>query len=239
MKKVQNSAFKDSAYDELCERYENRARTYSKSPESAELKSREILTRSVAPSSYKVSRRTVDERNRYKNGVEGNERFMTESDFASYYRANRDYTPTSNIEDDSTASLQAIENTRYRRNAPAPKTAEKGVKNKLLREAAIINPKPAPKRAKQAEKKTSEKKAPEKKIPEKKTPERKINAKSEGTANKKQPVAQKNEKPIKRDAPKRKEEEQSKIPLGAMIAIGVVGFSLVLIAVSAIILALA
>lgn len=225
MKKVQNSAFKDSAYDELCERYENRARTYSKSPESAELKSREILTRATAPKSYKVLKSSLNERNKYKNGVEGNERFMTESDFANYYRANRDYTPSSNIEDDSTSSLQAIENKRYRRNTPEPQAAEKGVKNKLLREANIVNPKAAPKKA----------------VPKKEDKsDRKKEKSGVAPSNKPRVNDAKKEKPIKKEVPKRiKEEEERKIPIGALAALGVIGISILLIIISTIILSLA
>lgn len=140
MKKVQSSAKQDKALDELRKRYEDRGRNYNDSPEYAEQKSREILTRSVAPKSYKISGGAEDI-GRYKSGAEGNKKYMTEGDFADYYKATREYTPEANVELDTTVLLQKIDRDRYKKNENKVKAKKNDVKAKLKAEADRTNPK--------------------------------------------------------------------------------------------------
>lgn len=141
MKKVQDATKQDKALNELCKRYEDRGRNYNDSPEYAEQETREILTRSVAPKSYKISGGNVSNLHKYKNGVAGGRKYMTEGDFANYYKATREYTPEANVELDTTVLLQKIDRDRYKKNAINTKTEKNDVKAKLRAEANRSNPK--------------------------------------------------------------------------------------------------
>ena len=110
MKKVQKSANQDTALDELYKRYEDRGNNYNKSPEYAEQETRELLTRSSAPRSYRIVSGTDIQK--YKSGVSGAGRYMTESDFATYYRASRDYASDSSATLDEAVVLDGIDRER-------------------------------------------------------------------------------------------------------------------------------
>lgn len=139
MKKVQNANGQGKALDELYRRYEHRGMTYDNSPEYAEQKSREMSTRAYAPKSYKISGGTADLK-KYKNGVSGARRYMTDKDFADYYRASREYAPRANVELESTILLQKIDRSKSK-NKTNMKNEKNDIKKKLRAEADRNNPK--------------------------------------------------------------------------------------------------
>lgn len=141
MKKVQNAEKQDRALDELYKRYENRGMNYDSSPEYADQEGRAIHTRSIAPKSYRVSGRTAENLYKYKNGVSGARKYMTDGDFADYYKATREYTPDGNFEPDTAVILQKIDRERYRKNNIPEKNQKADVKEQLKREADRSNPK--------------------------------------------------------------------------------------------------
>lgn len=141
----------DKALNELYKRYEDRGKSYNQSPEYAEQESREINARTIAPKSYKISAGKAQNLHKYKNGTAGSRKYMTEGDFANYYRSTREYTPDSNVELDTTVILQRIDRDRYKKNKNM-KTEKNDVKAKLRAEANRANPKgrPAPTAQKQS-----------------------------------------------------------------------------------------
>ena len=134
MKKVQSGRNTEKTLDELYKRYENRTSTYDRSREYAEQKSRELSTRSNAPKSYKLSSSDGVNIKKYKNGIAGNRKYMTEGDFANYYKATREYTPQANVELDTTILLQKIDRARYKKESVLPKK-KNDIKRKLKAEA--------------------------------------------------------------------------------------------------------
>ena len=141
MKRVQNATSQEKALNELYKRYDKRGMTYDRSPEYTEQKSREISTRTTAPKSYKISASGVDNLKKFKNGVAGKRRYMTDGDFARYYKASREYTPEANVELDTTILLQKIDSARYKKEKAPMKTDKNDIKKKLKAEADRSNPK--------------------------------------------------------------------------------------------------
>lgn len=141
MKRVQNATSQEKALNELYKRYDKRGMTYDRSPEYTEQKSREISTRTTAPKSYKISASGVDNLKKFKNGVAGKRRYMTDGDFARYYKASREYTPEANVELDTTILLQKIDRARYKKEKAPMKTDKNDIKKKLKAEADRSNPK--------------------------------------------------------------------------------------------------
>ena len=141
MKKVQNVAKNDSALEELCKRYENRGKTYSTSPESVKQQSREISKRSTAPKSYRVSGN--ENVNRYKSGASGNKKYMTDSDFANYYQARRDYVVDESVKVDSNIELQRIDGRKNakKKNSSPSLQGRNDIRLQLQRQASVSNPK--------------------------------------------------------------------------------------------------
>ena len=218
MKKVQNVANNDSTLKELCERYENRGRTYSRSPESTEQKSREISTRTRAPKSYKIS--GGENLHNYKSGVSGSKKYMTENDFERYYKSRRDFVPNSNIEVDISMELSKVDRDRYNQNRHYKNAQEKlDVKGQLEREAAIRNPRKRPATKQTATKNAKSKPADAQKI--KQTVEK----------------AAKEWVPLKEVENERiSEGKKTRIPTGVIVAIVVIGISLLLIVGSTVLL---
>ena len=146
MKKLQKATQKTSALNELYKRYEDRGATYDRSPENAEQKSREINARTGALRSS-VARKGITDLKKYRNGVSGSRRYMTEGDFASYYKATREYTPDANVELGAPILLKKVDKTK-RNTEQALNTKKKiDVKNKLIKEADRANPKPFERKA--------------------------------------------------------------------------------------------
>lgn len=141
MRKVQSSEKQGRAIDELCKRYENRGTNYDRSPEYAEQKTREIATRAIAPKSYKISHSDAEHLHKYKNGVSTKGKYMTDGDFADYYKANREYTPESSVELDTAILLQRIDRARYKKENMKMHTEKNDIKAKLIAEAERSNPK--------------------------------------------------------------------------------------------------
>ena len=153
MKKVQKATQKTSALNELYKRYEDRGATYDRSPEYAEQKSREINARTGALRSS-VARRGVTDLKQYRNGVFGTRRYMTERDFASYYKATREYMPDANVELGAPILLKKVDKTR-RNTEQALNTQKKiDVKKKLMKEADRANPKAFERKARPKKEKT-------------------------------------------------------------------------------------
>lgn len=218
MKKVQKNAKQDRALDELYKRYENRGRSYDRSPAYAEQKSREINTRTVAPKSYKISSGSVENLQKYKNGISGGRKYMTYGDFASYYESTRDYTPEANVELDTTVLLQKIDRDRYKK-TKIMKAKRNDVKAKLKAEADHANPKGG---IVQVVKKS----APKKKTSSEPS---KIKQVVKEAANTWMPLEEmKTEKVV--------EGSKTKMPVGVILAIVIITLSLVLIVSSAVLL---
>lgn len=218
MKKVQNGAKQDTALNELYKRYENRGEHYNASPEYAEQESRALLTRSVAPKSYRVLGGA--NLKKYKSGVSGTRRYMTEGDFTTYYRANRDYTPDSSVPLDEAVVLDGIDRERYKKkNNLNNKMNRKDIKAQLMAEADRANPKTINSR--------------EEKKYEKPTCERKNVSKVKEAAK----VAAKTWIPLdERNTEKCVEGGKTKMPTGVILAILVIAFSLLLIVASSMLL---
>ncbi len=219
MKKVQRSAKQDTALDELYKRYEDRGNNYNKSPEYAEQESRALLTRSSAPKSYRVVGGT--DLKKYKSGVSVSGRYMTEGDFATYYRANRDYTPDSSTSLDEAVVLDGIDRERYKNKNKINnnKMDRKDVKAQLIAEAQRANPKALGSRV---ENKAAKHKAEHKKASKVKEAAR---------------VAAKTWIPLdERNTEKCVEGKKTKMPTGAILAILVIAFSLLLIVASSMLL---
>ncbi len=112
--------------------------TYDRNPSRAPVESRE---KGSNIRSYKISSRNATDLRKYKNGVSGKRRFMTEGDFATYYKATREYTPEANVELDTTILLQKIDRARYKKESIPVKTQKNDIKKKLREEADRNNPK--------------------------------------------------------------------------------------------------
>ena len=139
MKEVQNAKVQKKARDELYRRYEHRGTTYDKSPEYAEQKSREISARAYAPKSYKISGGAADLK-KYKNGVSLARRYMTDEDFADYYKSTREYSsPQANVEIDTPILLQRVDVNKHKKNNM--KSEKNDIRKKLKLEADRNNPK--------------------------------------------------------------------------------------------------
>ena len=217
MKKVQNAEKRENAIDELCKRYEERGHSYDRSPEYAEQKTREIETRTTAPRSYKLSSGNASDLKKFKNGVAGNRKYMTDGDFAAYYKSTREYTPDSNVELDTVVLLQRIDRARYKDKKMKPKKND--VKAKLKAEADRSNPKNV---------KTVKKAEPPKKA-EKQTGSSKIKQVAKEAAKTWIPLEEMNTENIV-------EGTKSKFPTGVILAIIVLTISLMLIVSSAVLL---
>lgn len=139
MKEVQKSVKNDAALDELYKRYQNRGMNYSASPEYAKQESKEVLTRTIAPSSYRVTGGAGEDIERYKSGEHNGQKYMTDGDFVEYYNKYRDYTPGPNVQFDSTVVLQKIDRDRYEKGRKegvgSPDAARKEIKRRLEKEA--------------------------------------------------------------------------------------------------------
>ncbi len=228
MKKVQNGAGKDSALDELCKRYETRGRNYSKSPEYAEQESRENLTRTVAPRSYKVSGGAGRDVSEFKSGVSGKRRYMTDADFAEYYRSSREYTPDANVELDTVVLLHRMDRNRYEKKkyTAVPKVEKKDIKAELKREADRANPKTNSKDQGKESGGKAEKKASKNKTISAIKQEAKVAAKTWIPLDE-----MKNEKI--------EDGERTTLPLGTIAAIIIVALSLLLIVTSTVLISTA
>ena len=140
MKKVQRVTQNASALDELYKRYENHGATYDSSPEYAEQKSREINARTGALRSSAM-RKGVTNLEKYRNGVFGTRKYMTEGDFARYYKATREYTPEANVELGKPILLKKVDKIKRSTEQSLPTKKKLDVKKKLLKEADRTNPK--------------------------------------------------------------------------------------------------
>ncbi len=209
MKKVQNGAGTDSALDELYERHGDRTRTFDRSPEYAEQRSRELLNRSMMTESYDLSDSDAHNIQNFKKNAEGKRRLVTERDFASSYRASREYIPEANVELDSIVYLEKMEQDEYIR---ATKALKK--ENKDLRAGALSNKKSEPR------KKTD--------TPAKKTSEHLKRAVKE-TAKTWIPLEERHKERMV-------EGSKTKLPTGTILAILVITVSLLLIVGSAVLL---
>lgn len=122
----------DKALDKLCARYENRTRNYSGAKESTEQELREIDSRSIAPSSYRLS--LADERMRSAN--------MTDGDFVDYCTASRDHEPVRKAETDTRLVLQRIDRERYKKVSPKQTEVKKADVGAALRKrSGRVSPK--------------------------------------------------------------------------------------------------
>ena len=225
MNEVQNGANKESALDELCKRYASRGRRYSKSREYAEQESRENLTRTVAPRSYKVSGGAGRDVSEFKSGVSGKRRYMTDADFAQYYKSSREYTPDANVELDTVVLLHRMDRNRYEKKkyTVQPKVEKKDVGAELRREADKANPK--------TPKKIEDTVREKKKASKNKT----ISAIEEGAR-----VAAKTWIPLDEIKNEKIEDgEKTTLPLGTIVAIVIVALSLLLIVTSTVLISTA
>ncbi len=215
MKKVQSSKNQDRVIDELCKRYENRGTNYDRSPAYAEQKTREIATRAIAPKSYKISNDGAKHLHEYKNGVSKKGNYMTDGDFADYYKANREYTPESNAELDTVILLQRIDRARYKKENMKMHTEKNDIKAKLKAEAERSNPKGKSKQMKNTNSKTG----------------KNVNALSKNAKIKEvAKTAAKTWIPIdERNKEKIVEGKKSKFPKGIVLAIALITMSLMLI----------
>ena len=140
MNEVQNGVKNDAALEELCKRYKNRGINYNASPEYAKQESREVLTRTIAPNSYRVSGGAEENIDRYKSGEHNGQKYMTGGDFVDYYNNYRDYTPGPNVQFDTTVVLQKIDRERYEKSRKSvtsnPQSARKDIKEQLKKEAS-------------------------------------------------------------------------------------------------------
>lgn len=133
MKKVHNAEGKDRAFNELYNRYNNREATYDKSPEYAEQRSREI---DASLNSTRTDADALKNRGRGKG-------YMTDKDFASYYKATREYTPKSNVELDKTILLNKVEDGSKSKGGAlklTPESRRDFIRKRLTAEAAKNNP---------------------------------------------------------------------------------------------------
>lgn len=189
----------NSALEQLCARYEDRGRRYSGAKESSEQEMCEIRSRTLSPSSYRLSlndsTRTVR-----KN--------MTDGDFVDYCTSSRERIPTPDAETDTRLVLERIDRERYKKVSPKQIETKKTDVGAALRKRAggDLRVKPDTPRP----------------------------VKDSAGAAKKAPDATQN-------APKRAERERAekkRLPLTALLAIGAVGVSLILIIISIILLSL-
>lgn len=191
-----------SALDKLCARYEDRGRSYNGTKESGEQEMCEIRSRTISPSSYRLSLNDST-RTARKN--------MTDGDFVDYCTSSRERMPTPDAETDTRLVLERIDRERYKKVSPKQTETKKTDVGATLRKRAggDLRVKPDAPRP----------------DPQKRSGER------AGTA-KKAPDVVKN-------APKREKSERAerkKLPITALIAIGAVGVSLILIIISIILL---
>lgn len=221
MKRVQNATSQEKALDELYKRYDRRGVTYDRSPEYTEQKSREINARTIAPKSYKISAGGADNLKKFKNGVAGKRRYMTDGDFAKYYKASREYTPEANVELDTTILLQKIDRARYKKEKAPMKTDKNDIKKKLKAEADKTNPKTTVK------KQVAEKNEP--KLSKQTTKPSKIKQVAKEAAKTWIPLEEKNDEIIVQGT-------RSKIPVGVILAILVITISLFMIIASMVLL---
>lgn len=153
MKKTRNDIH-NKALDKLCARYENRTRNYSGAKESTEQELREIDSRSIAPSSYRLS--LADDKIRTAN--------MTDGDFVDYCTASRDHEPVRNAETDTRLVLQRIDRERYKKVSPKQTEVKKADIGAALRKrSGRAIPKPdIPKEKTEKPQKTQDPPPPEK-----------------------------------------------------------------------------
>lgn len=109
MKKPQKSKSRDRVLDAFCARYENRSRNYTGAKESTEQELREIESRSISPSSYRLS--LSDERRRGSMSI-------TDGDFVDYCTSSRERAPIHDAELDGRIVLQDIDRERYKKVSP-------------------------------------------------------------------------------------------------------------------------
>lgn len=204
MKKPQDRKSEySSALDKLCARYEDRGRSYySGAKESGEQEMCEIRSRTLSPSSYRLSlndsTRTVR-----KN--------MTDGDFVDYCTSSRDRMPTHDTETDTRLVLDRIDRERYKKVSPKQTKTKKTDVGATLRKRAGGDLRVKPDAPRPVSKKGS--------------------GESAGMAKKAHDTTEK--------APKRAERarsERKKLPMTALIAIGAVCASLILIIISIILL---
>lgn len=141
MKQNHNGAEENKALDELYERYENRGRNYGASKFATEQAAREIKAHSASKKAYRAKMDVAARLSDYRSGIEGAKTYMTEGDFADYYKDSRDYVPEKRSKLDTAVLLDGIDRERYERKAK-PEAKQKGnVKEKLRAEADKVNPK--------------------------------------------------------------------------------------------------
>lgn len=112
---VEKNSVNDSLA-ELCNRYRKRNEAYHAGTEFVDQKSKEILTRTIAPDSYRMSGASPESVDQYRNGGDGGRKYMTGGDFAVYYNSKREYTPEPNVNLDSAVIFQRADRERYGRN---------------------------------------------------------------------------------------------------------------------------
>lgn len=109
MKKPVKSKSRDRVLDAFCARYENRGRHYTGAKESTEQELREIESRSISPSSYRLS--LSDEGRRGSMSI-------TDGDFVDYCTSSRERAPIHDAEPDGRIVLQDIDRERYKKVSP-------------------------------------------------------------------------------------------------------------------------
>lgn len=219
MKKVQNAKEHGKALNELYRRYEHRGMTYDDGSNSAARRGSSESDNAYASKSYKISGRAADLR-KYKNGVSGTGRHMTDKDFADYYKASREYAPKANVELESTILLQKIDKPKSK-NKMNMKNDKNDIKKKLKAEADRNNPKGFSRKSETIVEKTTGAKAS--------TTSAKIKSVAKEAVKTWVPIEERHQEQIV-------EGTKTKIPTGIILAILVITISLLMIVASAVLL---
>lgn len=112
MKKHHDSANEDRALDELSKRNVKRGMNYHNGPEYAEHESQEISRRILTQKSG-ANQRDASSTEKYKSGLVNGRRYMTDDDFADYYRSNREEAAVKNAHADTSVILQKVDRERH------------------------------------------------------------------------------------------------------------------------------
>ena len=160
MKKAQNASNHEKALDELVKRYEKRGEAYNKSPEYAEQQSREMEMRANLRKSNKTSTQEIENLRGDKTVASRRSNSSDDDDFAEYYRASREYTPSTTAEPDAFVMMHGMEQSGYTKKSNMNNKDSNDIKAKLREEADRTNPKgtdkaSAPSENEEAGKKTS------------------------------------------------------------------------------------
>ena len=141
MKKHHDSA-NEQALDELTKRNVKRGMNYHNGPEYAEHESREISRRTLAQK-VGAKQRDASSTDEYKSGLINGRRYMTDDDFADYYRSSREEAPIKNAHADTSVVLQKVDRERHeiKERRIRATSEKKDVRAELKRAADRVNPK--------------------------------------------------------------------------------------------------